>query len=184
MDDFSPRIFLTPSRRYFVGTANAASYSVSIRKYRYCYAAAATRRGCGHHHERYVHGAPYRGEGGSRGGNVQRVRANSGLHRHANQNVPVLEPAARVPHLGRAGPAAVETFVVIVITCAHRSHHRFTYSRTYSVLTPSVNVILFTFIIHFMLRFLHHCIRYVINFFVTLFISLRSPYFIHFLLSI
>lgn len=87
-------------RRYFIGAADAASYRVPIREYRHRYAATATRRSCGHRYERYVHGPSYRGEGGSRGGNVQRVRTDRGLHRHAKQSVPVLEPATRVPYLG------------------------------------------------------------------------------------
>lgn len=97
MSNFSS--FQYRSRHYFIGAADAASYRVSIREYRHCYAAAATRRGNGHRYERYVHGSSYRGEGGSRGGNVQRIRADSGLHRHAKQGVLILEPAPRVPHV-------------------------------------------------------------------------------------
>lgn len=109
--------FLILSRCYFVGTANAASYSVSIRKYRYCYAAAAARRGRGHRNERYVHGASYCGQGGSRGGNVQRVRANSGLHRHAKQNVSVLDSATRVPHLGWREPLWTRLSLSLLYLC-------------------------------------------------------------------
>lgn len=174
------------SRRYFIGAADAASYRVSIREHRHCYAAAATRCGYGHRHERYVHGSSYRGEGGSRGGNVQRVRADSGLHRHAKQGVLILEPAPRVPHVGRK-PLRIR----LSFPRYHLVHKHIIVSNP-SIVDSSISHIfassvdfclpLIMYIIYFMLRCLFRIMYSLCNklFRYIVFILFTLPYFFFF----